>query len=207
MPIEVRPLDTSRARAFELWMDAPNPMVTLIKTLDITNLVRLRKRKGYKVNMLLEYCIGKAAVNIKEFYILPVEKKLVKYDRIAISTIVMNRNNDINSCDVQYVPDLESFSSEYIKYTSYTYNTCNDRDLSENCMVIGTSAVTETEIDGAVGMYSGVFNNPFLIWGRYRRKLLRYWLPVSFQFHHTQMDGSHAARFFENLQKEINRMK
>ena len=66
-------------------------------------------------------------------------------------------------------------------------------------MVIGTSAVVVTEIDGAVGMYSGIFNNPFIIWGRYRRKFFRYNLPVSFQFHHTQMDGEQAGEFLENL--------
>ena len=73
-------------------------------------------------------------------------------------------------------------------------------------MVIGTSAIVDTEIDGAVGMYSGIFNNPFLIWGRYKKKRVRYYLPISFQFHHTQMDGSHAGKFLENLQAEINRL-
>lgn len=71
-------------------------------------------------------------------------------------------------------------------------------------MVIGTSALAQYEIDGAVGMYSGVFNNPFMIWGKYRRGLFRTKLTVSFQFHHTQMDGAHAARFLDLLQKEIN---
>ena len=28
-------------------------------------------------------------------------------------------------------------------------------------------------------------------------------LPISFQFHHVQMDGGHAARFLEELQKTI----
>ena len=74
-------------------------------------------------------------------------------------------------------------------------------------MVIGTSAIVDTEIDGAVGMNSGIFNNPFIIWGKYRKKLFRYYLPISFQFHHTQMDGAHAGRFLENLQKEINGIK
>ena len=70
-------------------------------------------------------------------------------------------------------------------------------------MVIGTSALVQCEIDGAVGMYSGVFNNPFMIWGKYKKRLFRTSLTVSFQFHHTQMDGAHAARFLELLQKEI----
>ena len=63
-------------------------------------------------------------------------------------------------------------------------------------MVIGTSAIIDTEIDGAVGMNSGIFNNPFIIWGRYKKKFFRYYLSISFQFHHTQMDGAHAGRFF-----------
>ena len=70
-------------------------------------------------------------------------------------------------------------------------------------MVIGTSALVQTELDGAVNIYAGVYNNPFLVWGRVRKKLLRAALPISFQFHHTQMDGGHAARFLENLQEEI----
>ena len=72
--------------------------------------------------------------------------------------------------------------------------------------IVGTSAIIDSEIDGAVGMNSGIFNNPFMIWGRYRRKAFRYYLPVSFQFHHTQMDGAHAGRFLRNLQDEINRL-
>ena len=135
---------------------------------------------------------------------LPVGEKLMKYDSIAVNTIVKNKKGEINSCDIRYYEDLRAFNREYLQYTSKCAKTCADRDLSEKCMVIGTSAVTETELDGAVGMYSGIFNNPFLIWGKYRKKLFRYYLPVSFQFHHTQMDGAHAGHFLENLQKAIN---
>jgi len=71
-------------------------------------------------------------------------------------------------------------------------------------MVIGTSAIVDTEIDGAVGMNSGIFNNPFIIWGKYRRKRFHYELPISFQFHHTQMDGAHAGSFLKKQQEEIS---
>ena len=94
-----------------------------------------------------------------------------------------------------------------MKYTNEVAQTCQDRDLSENSMVIGTSAIVNTEIDGAVGMNSGIFNNPFIIWGKYRKKLFKCYLPLSFQFHHTQMDGAHAGQFLENLQNEINLLK
>ena len=204
MAREVNPKDTSRASAYELWMGAPNPMVTFFKTLDVTNLIKISKKKHMKFNMLLDFCIGKAAVSVKEFYILPVGEKLIKYDRIAVNTIVKNKTGEVSSCDISYTDDLEKFNQDYLKYTMQVAESCRDRDLSNDSMVIGTSAIIDTEIDGAVGMNSGIFNNPFIIWGRYRRKLFRYYLPLSFQFHHTQMDGAHAGQFLRNLQNEIN---
>ena len=207
MAKEIQPKDTTRAMAYELWMKAPNPMVTFFKTLDVTNLIKVSKRKRMKFNMLLDYCIGKAAVNVKEFYILPVGDKLIQYDTIAVNTIVKNRDGEVNSCDILYVEDLNKYNNEYLEYTSWVAENCQDRDLSNDSMVIGTSAIIDTEIDGAVGMNSGIFNNPFIIWGRYKKKWFKYYLTLSFQFHHTQMDGAHAGRFLANLQKEINILK
>ena len=206
MPNEINPKDTTRAMAYELWMKAPNPMVTFFKTVDVTNLVRVSKKRGYKFNMLLDFCIGRAAASVKEFYTLPVGEKLIQYDTIAVNTIVKNKTGEVSSCDILFADDLEAFNRDYLQYTRQVAESCRDYDLSENCMVIGTSAIIDTEIDGAVGMNSGIFNNPFMIWGRYRRKFFRYYLPISFQFHHTQMDGAHAGRFLENLQHEINRI-
>ena len=131
---EVDPKGTSRAYAFGMWMDAPMPMVTFIKTLDVSRLVRMCRRNRLKFNMLMLWCVAR---------------------------------------------------------------TCENHDITDRMVII----------DGAVGMYSGVFNNPFMIWGRYRKHLFKTLLTVSFQFHHTQMDGAHAARFLERLQKEISGLK
>lgn len=207
MAKEIKPKDTTRALAYDLWMKAPNPMVTFFKTLDVTNIVRYSKKRNLKFNMLMNYCIGMAAVPIKEFYILPIGDKLMQYDALAVNTIVKNQNNEVSSCDISQSADINAFNHEYLKYTAQVAERCTDRDLSEDRMVIGTSAIINTEIDGAVGMNSGIFNNPFIIWGKYRKKWLRYFLPISFQFHHTQMDGSHAGRFLENLQKEIKQIR
>ncbi len=207
MAKEIKPEDTTRATAFKLWMKAPNPMVTFFKNIDVTNLVKVSKKRRLKFNMLITYCIGKAAVGIKEFYILPVGNKLMKYDKIAVNIIVMNKNGEVSSCDIPYSENLQTFNEDYLKQTAQVYISCYDFDLSDKCMVLGTSAIVDTEIDGAVGMNSGIFNHPFLIWGKYKKKLLKYYLPISFQFHHTQMDGAHAGRFLMNLQNEINNIK
>lgn len=204
-PIVVEPNTTTRGEAYALWMDAPNPMVTLFKTLDVTPLVRLSRRKGLKFNMLLCWCIGKAASGVKEFYTLPVGRELLRYDTIAVNTIVKNKNGEVSSCDVPFSDDLTQFNADYLRLTRQVSETCENHDLTDS-MVIGTSAIVDTEIDGAVGMNSGIFNNPFIIWGRYHRGLFKATLPLSFQFHHTQMDGAHAGRFLQRLQETIRRI-
>lgn len=203
---EIDPKQTTRAAAFELWMSAPNPMVTFFKTINVTRLVKLSKKKNLKFNMLLDYCIGRAAVGIKEFYILPVGNKLMQYDTIAVNTIVKNKDGEVSSCDILFNSDLAKFNQDYLQYTLEVAQTCQNRDLTES-MVIGTSAIVNVEIDGAVGMNSGIFNNPFIIWGKYKKSAFKYTLPLSFQFHHAQMDGAHAGAFLANLQKEIDNLR
>ncbi len=200
---EVNPKETSRSYAFEMWMKAPMPMVTLIKTLDVSHLLKISRKRGLKFNMLMCWCIGRSASQIKEFYLLPVDNRLIRFDSIAVNTIVANNVGEVSSCDIPYSDDIEKFNSDYFRLTRQVAESCENHDIADS-MVIGTSALVECEIDGAVGMYSGVFNNPFMIWGKYKKKLFKTKLTVSFQFHHAQMDGAHVARFLDLLQKEIN---
>ena len=153
------------------------------------------------------HCIGMAASKVKEFYMLPVGGKLMQFDTIAVNTIVANSAGEVSSCDLPFSKDLTQFNGEYLRLTKQVAESCVDHDLSAESMVIGTSALAQYEMDGAVGMYSGIFNNPFMIWGKYKRAWFKTTLTVSFQFHHTQMDGAHAAQFLDYIQKEIYKMR
>ncbi len=202
---EVNPKATTRAYAFEMWMKAPMPMLTFFKTLNVSKLLKVSSKKGVKFNMLMCWCIGKAAAGIKEFYMLPVGDKLIQYDTIAVNTIVRNKDGEVSSCDIPFTDRLDEFNANYLRLTRQVAQSCENHDIPDS-MVIGTSALTQSEIDGAVGMYSGIFNNPFMIWGKYRKGLFKTTLTVSFQFHHTQMDGAHASSFLNALQREIDGM-
>ncbi len=203
---EIDPNTTSRAYAFNMWINAPMPMVTFFKTLNVSHLVKVSRKNGLKFNMLMCYCIGKAATKIKEFYLLPVGNKMMQYDNIAVNTIVANREGEVSSCDIPFTDDLFLFNQSYLQLTKQVAESCSNHDLLDS-MVIGTSALAQYNIDGAVGMYSGIFNNPFLIWGKYKRKWFNTQLTISFQFHHTQMDGAHATHFLDEIQKEIDKIK
>lgn len=199
---EVNPKETSRARAFELWMKSPMPMVTLVKTFDVTRLRRASKRRKMKFNVLLCWCIGTAASQVEEFYLLPKDGKLFLFDRLGLNVIVDNAQGGISSCDVPYSADLEQFCRDYERLTREASATCRDITL-DDAMIVGTSAVVGTELDCIVNQYTGIFNNPFLVWGKYRRRWFKTTLSISLQFHHAQMDGRQATSFLERLQKTI----
>ena len=202
MKQEINPKETSRAQAFELWMKSPMPMVTLTKTFDVTRLYKTSKRKGIKFNALLCWCIARAASPMEEFYLLPEQGRLFKYDRIAINVIVSNIDGGINSCDIPYTGDFNQFCNDYTALTQTASRTSQSTFL-DDAMVIGTSAMVQTELDSIVNQYTDLFCNPMLMWGKYRKGLFKTTLPISFQFHHVQMDGGQAARFLEELQRII----
>ena len=203
-PTVIDPKTTTRAAAFDLWMSAPNPMVTFFKTLDVTPLVQFSRKRGLKFNMLLCWCIGKAASEIKEFYTLPVGRELLQYDSIAVNTIVKNKTGEVSSCDVPFSADLAQFNTDYLRLTRAVAENCENHDLTDS-MVIGTSAIVDTEIDGAVGMNSGIFNNPFIIWGKYHKGLFRTTLKLSFQFHHRFRFSK--VKKFENRKSRLSKIE
>ena len=207
MRTEIDPKTTERAQSFELWKNAPVPKVTLVKTFEIGRLVRQSRRKGLKLNMLMCWCIVRAAREIKEFYMLPKGDRYLKYDSLAVNMVVPTKDGGVALCDIPFSDDLQQFNSDYLRLTQMVHDTGEAHDLSDQHMIISTSALPECEIDSIVSIYSEVFNSPFLAWGKYRRHFFKTVLPISFQFHHAQMDGAEAAHFLNSLQAEFKNVR
>ena len=206
MKTEIDPKTTERAQSFEIWKNAPMPKVTLVKTFNVGRVVRLSQRKGLKLNMLMCWCIARAAKDIKEFYMLPMGERYLKYDRLAVNVVVPVKNGGVTLCDIPFSDDLKQFNDDYLRLTQKVHVTGEPHNLSDDCMVISTSALPDCEIDTVVSIYAEVFNTPFLAWGKCRRRLFKTVLPISFQFHHAQMDGLEAAHFLKALQAEFKKV-
>lgn len=205
MKREINPQETSRADAFSLWMSSPMPMVTLVKTFNVSKIVKYSKRHDMSFNMLLCWCIGKAASKMEEFYLLPENGKLYQYDKLAVNVIVNNKKGGINSCDIPFCEDIKEFQDKYSVLTQSASDSC-ESSFVDDAMVIGTSAMIATELDCIVNQYTDKFCNPMVMWGKYRKGWFKSTLPLSFQFHHVQMDGGHGAKFLELLQHTINNL-
>ena len=145
MKTEIGPKESNRSEAFRLWMTAPVPMVTLVKTMNVSRLLKVSRKSGMKFNTLMCWCIVRAAGGMKEFYTLPERGKLFHYDTLAVNVVVRNNKGGINSCDIPFSDDLRQFNSDYLKLTVKTADECRSSYL-EGCMIIGTSAMTRSAL-------------------------------------------------------------
>lgn len=203
---EVDPLTTPRAASWQLFRRAPMPMVTILQTWDITGLLSFGERKGYGLTMLLCWCIGQAARQTEELYLLPAGEKLLAYDKVGVSVIVAARGGGLCSCDLPLSDDLSSFAGAYRTLTRAAAETGQDHTLADR-MMVGISPLVQYELDGVMNFYSGVYNNPMFFWGKYRLEGESVKLPVSFQFHHVQMDGLEACAFLQRVQETIRALE
>lgn len=110
---------------------------------------------------------------MEDFYLLPVGDRLMQYDRLAVNTVVATWDEGIATGDIPISADLERFNQDYRKAHGQVRESGESYELGEDDMVIGTSALSGYEVDSAVNIYAGCYNNPFLIWGQYRKKWLR----------------------------------
>lgn len=206
MKQEITPQQSDRAEAFGLWMSSPMPMVTLVKTMDVTRVIKYGKRNNLGVNSIMCWCIGKAASKIKEFFILPEQGKLYSYSSLGINVIVKNADGGLSSCDIPYNENIKEFTENYLRLTQQA-TIENKNVVLKDSMIIGTSAMIQTELDCIVNQYTDKFCNPMVMWGKIRKGWIRRSLPISFQFHHVQMDGTQGALFLEYLQETIKSLK
>ena len=154
MKREINPQETSRADAFSLWMSSPMPMVTLVKTFNVSKIVKYSKRHDMSFNMLLCWCIGKAASKMEEFYLLPENGKLYHYDKLAVNVIVNNKKGGINSCDIPFCEDIRQFQDKYSVLTQSASESCESSfvdDAIENetkFKLVNGSEFTISEMKG-----------------------------------------------------------
>ena len=131
------------------------PMVTLVKTFDVTRLVKVCKRDKLKFNMLLCWCIARAASQSEVFYLLPVGGRLMQYESMGVNVIVTNKEGGINLCDVPFDNDFKQFAEAYETLTAQCAYECKDiaeTQLEESAVCRFLDELRNIEaLPGAVG--------------------------------------------------------
>lgn len=208
MLTKIDPKESSRAFAYQYLQESLLPTVTLIKRIDVTNIKKISKKTGHKFNCIINYLILKTAVEIPEFF-LQIDGKtndLYKSDEISLNFMSKKKNGFLAYCGVLYKEDFFEFEKEYNSAVRYCYENNCDKIIEDSAR-IGSSTVPWTTLVGAVNGYWTNLTNPFLIFPKMEKKFFKFYINVSFQSHHLQMDGEQACKFLENFQNKIKQFK
>lgn len=196
---------SSRKYAYEKFIDAKNPMMTMTSKVDITRLYKLSK-KGFKLNCLLMYAIIKAAEKNERFYYELKGRQLVKFDKLSSNVVIYGDDGELYYVSV---PDCENyllFEKTYIDLVGKCKKECCHYYL-DDAALLGTSAVVSSTFESIVCGYTEDFLSHFLTWGKYEKRLNKVNLNISFRFHHALLDGRDVGEFFADLKMFIANFK
>lgn len=205
---KINPEESSRALAYQYLNNQVLPTVTLIKRIDVTKIKKISKKTGHKFNCIINYLILKSAMNIPEFFLKidGTDNGLFKSDKICLSFMSKKKNGFLAYCGVEYAEDFLTFEKQYNLAVKYCYENNCDKFIEDSAR-IGTSTVPWTNLVGIINGYGPNFTNPFITLPKIEKKFFRYYINISFQSHHLQMDGEQACKYLENLEKNVKSFK
>ena len=193
------------ARMYERFSKETDPTVCVTGAFNVTNLYKLKK-KGYSFNAMLCYCIMQAAQNTEEFHYAIKEDGLYYYKNVKCNAVVNGIDGQLYYPDYKYFDNFKDFNEEYHKVNDYCINNCTHLQEDTGAL-ISTSAIIGYPFTSISIGVSDTFWDNFMLWGKFQKKFGKVTLNISLRFNHATVDGQSSARFFNELQNQINKLK
>ena len=200
---EINPQATTRAYAFEMWMQALNPMVTFFKNLDVTNLIRYAKEKGGSTFHAILWAAVKAANSVPELRQRIVGGKIVEYEHCNAGYTVALEDHTFCNCYTESRMSLDAFfvdaakrQEEAKKHPGFV-----NPDEEETGLIF-TSCIpwlSFTQVIQPAPIPADC--NPRIVFGKYIPEGERTLMPLHIQCNHALVDGFHVAEFYREFQQ------
>lgn len=186
--------------------EGPGQEMTCSCILDVTGLIQTSRRKNLEPDMLMAYCIGRAASTVEGFCQLPAADGLAQNRPVAVGISVENADGGTNFCDILYEADLDRFCIGYRWHRKQAVLSCRDRDLSANCVVIRTAAYPGVWDISDKGLGLGCKEGPSVCWGKYLRRrwdrVTQYFLKAYFKYNCALVNDTQTDAFLLALRYE-----
>lgn len=198
---------------YECFSKYDKPTFSVAVRLDVTKLVEYTKRTNtsYFTNFL--FIASKCLNAIREFRIRIVDDKVVEYDKISPSFIVMNDDNVIVTCHTELTDSYDEFYNANRKDIARaekpdgrkTFNSGTKNDVFYvSCLQWVDFISAQHPYDFKDDPNTSI---PRLIWGKYVREGDRYAMTFDISAHHALMDGYHISKGFMDIQKALDNVE
>ena len=192
-----------RKAHFEHFRHAPNPHVGLTVDVDVTELVRLCKERGWSFYLAFIRVAAMAANGVPELRRRIRGDRVLEYERCDTSHIELLENGAYCYCTLRHDP-AQSWE-DYMRYAlaqralAKAGASIEEEEDVESLYFISTLPWLHYR-DFSQPNYGPDASNPAITWGKYepddRGRLM---MPVTLLAHHSLVDGLQIAAFYENL--------
>ncbi len=197
----------NRKQHFEHFIKLADPYFAIVAEVDVTKTFTKAKEKGLPFFVVYLHACLKALNSIENFRYRIQEEKVVVYDSIHASATIAREDNTYGFSFINYHEDFQVF---YKNFKNEKERILNSIDLfppvnSDDC--IYCSSIPWVHFTGHKEPVSGLKESvPKLAFGKFIKKEGKLMMPVSIAVHHALVDGYHVGQFFDQYQKELDKI-
>lgn len=200
----------NRKNVFNHFINDVRCVITLTAYMDVTNLVQGCKKADYRFYPTYIYLVSKIVNRHKEFR--------MGYDEFGD----VGFRDIVSPSYVVFHPEDEAFTRLVSEYTTdfevFYHQVINDMEQHKNERAFEVQYTDISTFDVSCLPWisyksfdlhifdSGTYLAPVITWGKYEKKDNKLLMPLTLQIHHAAVDGFHVARFFSDLQIEIEKL-
>lgn len=198
-----------RKALFEFYKDFDDPFFNITANLDVTALYHFCKENQLSLFLSNLHCALETVNEISEFKRRLLDGKVVEYEEINIGSTILHDDETFSFCYFGRDTDIFEFNKKGQKnIDKQNQSKSLDPRLNElnsiHCSVIPWLAFTSFKHAKNFGNNNSI---PKLTFGKIFDEGNRKKMPLSVAVNHALVDGLHVGRYFEKLQKRIDRLK
>ena len=190
---------------FDYFRSLQNPMLGVTVDVDVTALRAFCRAEGCSFYLAFMRCAARAANGVPQLRQRIRNGGIVEYDACGTSHVELRSDGTYGYCTLYHDRPFR----EYLETAQAERLRCREAaSIEEDVDVEGLYFVTTLPwlhyrqlIQPTAG---GDESNPRISWERYEADFRgRLMMPVTLLAHHAIVDGLHVARFYENLDREL----
>lgn len=202
-----------RKPQYENFIRYTNPIFSTTTRIDVTNLVEYCKKNDKSFFETFLYVAAKSMNEVEEFRYRLLDGKVVFYDKVNPSYIVIRDNDNIETCLTEITDDCDEFCKnvriaiDEIKNGAPKDKFDNDGGVDK----IYVSCLPWIDIVTMSNPYNyddpDQCSIPRVFWGKYVEHDGRYDIAFDIAAHHALADGVHIVKVIKKMEEKINGFK
>lgn len=207
MPTFINMEEYPRRDHFRYFCTLSNPFVSLTVPVDVTALATACKAKGISFYLAVIHAVANAANAVPQFRQRVRGDGIVQYEDCITSHIELLEDDTYCYCNLQHnEPLADYFTAAETARTAARNHATIEEDAADAESMFFVSSLPWLHYT-CLSEPTGSDSNPRFSWGRYEADPQgRLMMPLSVTAHHGLVDGIHIARFYQQLEKQFQRI-